>query len=328
MQHAIACYNVSTERQRRSGLSIEAEREAVPRCAAAEGFAIVSEFVEVETGKSADSLDRRPQFPQRLSIFRFRRAGQFMLRKSTRFTTVVLIFAWISQIAGLTSVFAEPRVVNRDDGLTLFEDVVDRADGGTGTILVARIEPDKMRLRVIAGNEPPPDNTSWSVTINGSFFDERGTPIYHLREGDRVLAPFRKGTSAVFWCRNGRCAIQHSSKFVAEQTFDLAVQSSPRLMDQGKPTNGVRGADVVDGRAGLAIATDGAVLVFATPPLSWGGMSFNGVRDLLTESFQSESILMLDGGNSARLTVQIGELTYGNGPFSREVPYSIRFIGP
>ena len=256
-----------------------------------------------------------------------KRSGQFMTSKTTLFT-IVLTFAWNSQIAGVVSSYAEPQVVDRDDGLTIFEDEVERADGGTGKILVARIDPEKMTLRVIAGNDPPPADASWSVTINGSFFDEHGAPLYHLREGDRVLAPFRRGTNAVFWCRDGRCAIQHSSKFAVEQTYDLAVQSAPRLMEQGKPTNGVRGADVVDGRAGLAIAADGAVLVFATTPLSWGGLSFNGLREFLTASFQSQSILMLDGGNSARLIVQIGELTFSNGPFSREVPYSIRFTGP
>ena len=242
-----------------------------------------------------------------------------MLSKSTFFTILLLTFAWHS------GSFAKPRVLDRDNGLTIFESEVDRSDGGTGKILVARIEPDKTTLRVVTGNDAPPVDASWSVTINGSFFDERGTPLYHLREGDRVLAPFRKGTNAVFWCRNGRCAIQHSSKFAADQTYDLAVQSAPRLMEQGKPTKGVRGADVVDGRAGLAIAADGAVLVFATAPLSWGGLSFNDVREFMTRSFQSESILMLDGGNSARLVVQIGEQTFGNGPFFREVPYSLRF---
>jgi DNA invertase Pin-like site-specific DNA recombinase len=61
MQQALAYYRVSTARQGRSGLGIEAQRETVTRFAALEGFELVAEFVEIETGKGADALDRRPQ---------------------------------------------------------------------------------------------------------------------------------------------------------------------------------------------------------------------------------------------------------------------------
>ena len=61
MEPIVAYIRVSTSQQARSGLGIEAEREALARFAAAEGFEIVAEFVEVETGKGSDALDRRPQ---------------------------------------------------------------------------------------------------------------------------------------------------------------------------------------------------------------------------------------------------------------------------
>ena len=56
-----AYYRVSTKQQHRSGLGIEAQRAAVTRFAEAEGLSIIGEFIEVETGKGADALDRRPQ---------------------------------------------------------------------------------------------------------------------------------------------------------------------------------------------------------------------------------------------------------------------------
>jgi len=59
MQHAIAHYRVSTPRQGRSGLGIEAQRAAVVRFAEAEGYTLIAEFTEVETGKGADVLERR-----------------------------------------------------------------------------------------------------------------------------------------------------------------------------------------------------------------------------------------------------------------------------
>ncbi len=52
---------VSTISQGKSGLGIEGQRAAIARFAAAEGATIAGEFVEVETGKGSDALDRRPQ---------------------------------------------------------------------------------------------------------------------------------------------------------------------------------------------------------------------------------------------------------------------------
>lgn len=61
MSRVIAYYRVSTLQQHRSGLGIEAQRAAVARFAQAERLTILNEFVEAETGKGADALDRRPQ---------------------------------------------------------------------------------------------------------------------------------------------------------------------------------------------------------------------------------------------------------------------------
>jgi DNA invertase Pin-like site-specific DNA recombinase len=67
MQHAIAYYRVSSARQGRSGLGIEAQRAAVTRFAEAESYTLIAEFTEVETGKGADALDRRPQLAAALA---------------------------------------------------------------------------------------------------------------------------------------------------------------------------------------------------------------------------------------------------------------------
>lgn len=60
MRQLVAYYRVSTSGQGRSGLGLEAQKEAVSRFAAAEGFEVVAEFTEVETGKGADAIERRP----------------------------------------------------------------------------------------------------------------------------------------------------------------------------------------------------------------------------------------------------------------------------
>lgn len=58
---------VSTARQGKSGLGLEAQRQALARFAAAEGLEIVAEYVEVETGKGSDALDRRPELAAALA---------------------------------------------------------------------------------------------------------------------------------------------------------------------------------------------------------------------------------------------------------------------
>jgi DNA invertase Pin-like site-specific DNA recombinase len=49
---------------------MEAQRENIARFAKAEGYEVVDEFLEVETGKGADALDRRPQLKSALNAAR------------------------------------------------------------------------------------------------------------------------------------------------------------------------------------------------------------------------------------------------------------------
>ena len=74
---------VSTSRQGRSGLGIEAQRESIARFARAEGYEIIGEYLEVETGKGVDALDRRPQLAAALNAAR-RRKGSVVVAKLDR----------------------------------------------------------------------------------------------------------------------------------------------------------------------------------------------------------------------------------------------------
>src|SRR3979490_1676210 len=75
MERAVAYYRVSTKQQQRSGLGIEAQRATVTRFAEAERLTLVAEFVEIETGKGADALDRRPQLAAALAAARSARCS-------------------------------------------------------------------------------------------------------------------------------------------------------------------------------------------------------------------------------------------------------------
>lgn len=67
-KRAVVTYvRVSTSQQGRSGLGIEAQRQLLRQFAEAEDLELFREFVEVETGKGSDALDRRPQLKAALA---------------------------------------------------------------------------------------------------------------------------------------------------------------------------------------------------------------------------------------------------------------------
>ena len=67
----VAYYRVSTDRQGRSRLGLEAQQERVTQLAAERGAQVVAEFVEVESGRKTD----RPQLAAALAEARKRKAA-------------------------------------------------------------------------------------------------------------------------------------------------------------------------------------------------------------------------------------------------------------
>ena len=63
------------DKQGKSGLGIEAQKQALERFAAAEGFELGRVCVEVETGKGSDAIDRRPQLAAALKEARRQRCS-------------------------------------------------------------------------------------------------------------------------------------------------------------------------------------------------------------------------------------------------------------
>lgn len=69
----VAYLRVSTDRQGRSRLGLEAQRALLVAFTEANGFTLVEAFEEVQTGKGADALERRPQLAAALATARRRR---------------------------------------------------------------------------------------------------------------------------------------------------------------------------------------------------------------------------------------------------------------
>jgi DNA invertase Pin-like site-specific DNA recombinase len=83
MKQAVAYVRVSTGRQGKSGLGLEAQRAAIQAFAAGEGIEVAAWFTEVETGKGSDALDRRPELAKALAQAR-RLKGPVIVAKLDR----------------------------------------------------------------------------------------------------------------------------------------------------------------------------------------------------------------------------------------------------
>jgi DNA invertase Pin-like site-specific DNA recombinase len=103
----VAYYRVSTASQGRSGLGLEAQRMAVEQHAASAGGEIISEFIEVESGRRKD----RPELAKALMACRLLRAT-LVIAKLDRLARNV---AFVSNLmeAGVEFVAADLPTVNR-----------------------------------------------------------------------------------------------------------------------------------------------------------------------------------------------------------------------
>lgn len=215
------------------------------------------------------------------------------------------------------------------DGLTVDALTVDRPDEiFSGRMMVARFLPQGT-VPMVTTHAPDltPSREAWRLTVNASFFDPQDRPVRLLQEGDNEISRFRGGTSAVFWCREANCAITHARDYNPARPVDIAVESTPRVIADGQATSGVRDPDAVDSRAGIGIAGDGAVLVFATDRWGWSGVTFREVAQVMGPLYGARDVLMLDGGSSVFLRAEAPGQSVGTTGPGRRVPYFISFAG-
>lgn len=91
----VAYYRVSTQKQGQSGLGLEAQRAAVAAFLDTRPAELIAEFQEVETGKGANALDRRPKLREALDYCRRNDATLIIakldrLARNTHFVTGLL----------------------------------------------------------------------------------------------------------------------------------------------------------------------------------------------------------------------------------------------
>lgn len=124
----IAYYRVSTKRQGRSGLGLEAQRQAVAAYLNGGDWSIVAEFTEVETGKRAD----RPELDKALAAARLHRAA-LVVSKVDRLTRSVAFLSKLLE-AGVDVRFADLPQIEGATGRFLLQQMVAVAELEAGMI--------------------------------------------------------------------------------------------------------------------------------------------------------------------------------------------------
>jgi DNA invertase Pin-like site-specific DNA recombinase len=144
----VAYYRVSTAKQGRSGLGIEAQREAVCRYVD-DGRQVIAEFTEVESGKRGD----RPQLEKALGAARLHRCP-LVVAKVDRLTRSVSFLSRLLE-AGVDVRFADLPAVEGPTGRFMLQQMAAVAELEAGLISTrtkAALAAAKARGQVLGGN--------------------------------------------------------------------------------------------------------------------------------------------------------------------------------
>lgn len=167
----IAYYRVSTDKQGKSGLGLEAQRLAVMNYLNGGEWKIIAEFTEVETGKRAD----RPQLDAALKAARLHRAA-IVVSKVDRLTRSVAFLSKLLE-ADVDVRFADLPQIEGPTGRFMLQQMASVAELEAGMIA------DRTKKALAAAKANGKKLGGPRRYVIGK--DERGNTIY----GDRVIMP-------------------------------------------------------------------------------------------------------------------------------------------
>ena len=171
------------------------------------------------------------------------------------------------------------------------------------------------------------EDTKALAVINASFFSPEGKPIGLVMQEGKVTnkLPTRGMLdSGIFCIKNGWPMIFHRNYFQPSGITE-AIQSFPRLVCNGKPVAEVTDNDKRRRRSGIALDSEGRIIIFITDT-NLGGVSFKEIQKILLKpKLNVRAALALDGGGSSQLYLKYknyNKVVYG----LAEVPVFIGFF--
>lgn len=175
----VTYYRVSTGKQGKSGLGIDAQRAAVAAYLNGGDWSIVGEFTEIESGKRSD----RPKLDQALAAARLHRAA-LVVSKVDRLTRSVAFLSKLLE-AGVDVRFADLPAIEGHTGRFLLQQMVAVAELEAGMISTrtkAALQAAKRRGVKLGGNRG---------VIPGAKMQAASTKALHERSAARAadIAP-------------------------------------------------------------------------------------------------------------------------------------------
>lgn len=202
---------------------------------------------------------------------------------------------------------------------------------GTNLFFV-RFNPEKIRTFVLHDKSLTTaqrfaEDTGAMAVINASFFSPEGKPIgLMIQEGKIANRLPERGMldSGIFCIRNKRPMIFHRNYFQPAGVSE-AIQSFPRLIQNGERILEISESDKRKRRSGIAIDFTGRIIIFITDT-NLGGVSFREIQNILLKpQLKVRSALALDGGGSSQLFIKYNDfnkIIYG----LSEVPVFLGFF--
>jgi DNA invertase Pin-like site-specific DNA recombinase len=177
----VAYYRVSTDRQGRSGLGLEAQQAAVATYLKGGSWRIVAEFTEVESGRKSD----RPELEKALGAARLHRCP-LVVSKVDRLTRSVAFLSRLLE-ANLDVRFADLPQIEGATGRFLLQQMVAVAELEAGMISArtrAALAAAKRRGKKLGG---PRIRTDGRPVVISHAAQKRGAAANRMRAVDRAI---------------------------------------------------------------------------------------------------------------------------------------------
>jgi DNA invertase Pin-like site-specific DNA recombinase len=205
-------------------LGIEAQRESIARFARAEGYEIIGEYLEVETGKGADALDRRPQLAAALNAAR-KRKGSVVVAKLDRLSRDVhfisgLMAHKVPFIVAELGADVDPFILHLYAALS--EKERNLIAGRTKAALAAR----KAMGKVLGGPKLAEARIAAQAVIRGNADRYAANVLPIIREAQRAGAETLRDVADALNARG--IATARGGKWYATSVKNLLDRSSPR----------------------------------------------------------------------------------------------------
>ena len=175
-------------------------------------------------------------------------------------------------------------------------------------IFMLRFNPEFIKTRVLYQHKLTSvkriaESEKAFAAINGSFFNPNGSPIGLIVQNNEVRQKMpQRGmlNSGIFCLKYNRPQIFHRNVF-AMPGVSQAIQSFPRLVNNGRRIQQLKNKHEVKRRSGIAVDYNGNIIIFATDT-HLSGISLNDLQELLLRpQLNIRSALNLDGGRSSQL---------------------------